>query len=869
MKAYAVAAAILACTTVATPGQSEFEDGRRSAGLRSARLAGPGSIEIVFGAGFCSANLAKHPEWIQVVSPTDVDFQRGVPAAAVTFGASEPDGTYPNGWTGPRFIHTPATVTLPAGKAIRPNQTYFIRVNAPQALAENLAAQWITGTAAPVGDDRAPRYGLRQARIVTPTLIQLTVGPGLDLKRLADPTCIAVTSSDDPAFAKPVAPKHIGRRSTLDFYRPDAWPWHHFDNHLLFIELPTAMKPGKSYRVDLAAKTGAALVCGDTAASVLLDDRVSINPAVKVNQIGYLPDATKYAYIGLWLGDRGACDLSPYTATFEVRHARSHAVMLTGTPTLRRRATFRLVDGQRVPCVTSRPSSKVEGPETVYKQDLSYEDVWQIDLSALHAPGDYYLAIPGVGRSYAFRVAADVYTVPFATVMSGLLHQRCGLAFEPSWSPIWRAPCHRGQTEYSTATLETAKDIHGLAKFATDGKKHDLYGGHHDAGDWNPRSHLDVARVLLLAWELNPSAFYDGQLTLPEPGNGIPDILDEARWELDLWCRLQAPDGGVHEYIESEGDPREGDAAETDGLREFAYAPTASGSYAFAAVAAQAAMAWKAVGRTDDAAVFLARSRKAWNWAEMHGGTGAADLRAEAAAALFRATGAPLFDTAFRTSSVMVRSPSGELKEYGKYDQIYASFHYLRAAKADPAVQAMLANAFERTFTAWRRAAETTTYRHMRSPYAPSTWGTGGLPVWAELPAMTWAVSNDEAIRSAARDWLLFTDDFSLGCHPLNLVFTVGLGQRYITSAFHHLMRTTPSGLIPGLISNGPGGRFSAGEAPGRSMGNWPAQSLYPPGQWPALYMYAEDASPGMNEGIVANQVKVALAYSLFLPPHR
>lgn len=52
-------------------------------------------------------------------------------------------------------------------------------------------------------------------------------------------------------------------------------------------------------------------------------------------------------------------------------------------------------------------------------------------------------------------------------------------------------------------------------------------------------------------------------------------------------------------------------------------------------------------------------------------------------------------------------------------------------------------------------------------------------------------------------------------------------------------------------------------------MGNWPAASLWPPGPWPDLYIWAEDASPGLNEGIVDNQAKVALAYALFLPPAR
>ncbi len=48
---------------------------------------------------------------------------------------------------------------------------------------------------------------------------------------------------------------------------------------------------------------------------------------------------------------------------------------------------------------------------------------------------------------------------------------------------------------------------------------------------------------LLFAYEVNPSAWTDGQLHIPESGNGLPDLLDEVRWELDFYLRMQRPDG--------------------------------------------------------------------------------------------------------------------------------------------------------------------------------------------------------------------------------------------------------------------------------------------------------------------------------------
>lgn len=63
-------------------------------------------------------------------------------------------------------------------------------------------------------------------------------------------------------------------------------------------------------------------------------------------------------------------------------------------------------------------------------------------------------------------------------------------------------------------------------------------GGHHDAGDYNPRSHIDVAQSLLDAYELKPGNFYDRQLSVPERSNSIPDIVDEAMWAARVWAGL-------------------------------------------------------------------------------------------------------------------------------------------------------------------------------------------------------------------------------------------------------------------------------------------------------------------------------------------
>jgi endoglucanase len=43
-----------------------------------------------------------------------------------------------------------------------------------------------------------------------------------------------------------------------------------------------------------------------------------------------------------------------------------------------------------------------------------------------------------------------------------------------------------------------------------------------------------------------PDDLGDGTLAIPERGNGVPDVLDEARWELEFLLRMQIPAGRDH-----------------------------------------------------------------------------------------------------------------------------------------------------------------------------------------------------------------------------------------------------------------------------------------------------------------------------------
>jgi endoglucanase len=186
------------------------------------------------------------------------------------------------------------------------------------------------------------------------------------------------------------------------------------------------------------------------------------------------------------------------------------------------------------------------------------------------------------------------------------------------------------------------------------------WGGYMDAGDWDRRiQHLVVSRYLLELVEMLPGQFGDGDLNIPESGNGLPDLVDEALFNLDCYRRMQRPEGGIRGGMESAEHPAHGDASWQESLDIMAYAPGVWSSYEYAGVAARAACVLRQPD-SGQAAVYLQSALRAMEWAEAelparagrndpHPGR---DSRNLAAVELYRATGDERWHELFRETTV-------------------------------------------------------------------------------------------------------------------------------------------------------------------------------------------------------------------------
>ena len=685
--------------------------------------------------------------------------------------------------------------------------------------------------------------GVRGIWSVGSGIVRLECGAGLVPPACDDSATYTVTVNGAPA-----AVASVGRRSRVDVYKPEGWPFRVLLVHDIFLDLGTPLKTGDRVRVEVAQGALAAGV--KTSAEMAFDERRSISDSIKANQAGYLPDAVKCARLGRWLGTmpKGALDF-PAPPRFEVRDASSHEVVFADTA----RQTHR------------------RGEKDARPGDLSGENVWEMDFTKLAKPGSYYVAVLGVGRSFDFRIAADVYAAPFAVAATGLVAQRCGIALEPGWFPWARIACHDQGLVPTTASRISSPGLGNLPGLAEPGAaKLAAKGGHHDAGDYNPRSHLDVAQALLDAYDVAPRKFRDGQMPVPpnERANGIPDVIDEALWELRLWLGLQDSDGGVHGGTESNGDPNFFQTVELDTLGDYAFAKDSKASYLFAGCAAQCARILRSSGKKNAGDGLLARAVKAWDWAEANPAPQASDPkkrgdvhlspRAYAAAHLLAATGDAKYNEAFVGETPWRADPKAPAQKDGAWDLRAAAFAYVHCvpeAKADPAVRAAAKDAIVRDADGFISAVKNAAYPFIRHPWAPINWGTGAYENYLPPILYAWAVTGD----AKYRDWIVRTCDNTLGCNPMSICWMTGFGGRRIHAPLHN-SRYSPDGPVAGLQAEGP---VSSGKAY-----NWVETAVPAPRKESAsLYTFSDcHFAIGMDEGVVNAQAKTLAAFGVLLP---
>ena len=394
-------------------------------------------------------------------------------------------------------------------------------------------------------------------------------------------------------------------------------------------------------------------------------------------------------------------------------------------------------------------------------------------------------------------------------------------------------------------------------------------GGHHDAGDYNPRSHIDVAQVLMDAYEIAPKKFFDGQLNIPEKDNGIPDILDEALWALKLWIGLQDEDGGVYNGTESDGDPNFFQSVELDPRGDFAFEKDSRGSFLFAGAMAHASRLLKSVGKQEMAADYLNRARRAYDWGVSHKpqtnsvqtfGFYYTVPLAYAAAQLFHSTLEDTYHRAFLDNTPWQKNPKAKMIS-DDYDLSLAACAYaaIPTSKANVTVHSNVVRAICEEADLYVNGSNKAPYKFVRHPNAPINWGTGSYEHFLTVVWHAWAFTDNKLRVKAYREAMIKTADNTLGCNPLNISWIVGVGANSVHAPLHN-SRFNPTGFsVRGMQVQGPDNK-------GREYSY--VDTLFPKrDKTPPLYCFIDSIfAIGMDEGTVIHQAETMAAFGLLLP---
>jgi endoglucanase len=248
-------------------------------------------------------------------------------------------------------------------------------------------------------------------------------------------------------------------------------------------------------------------------------EQTPLNELIRVDQFGYRPEARKVAVLSNPIEGWNAGDELIPGSTYEVRSWTSGQVAFSGAPTVWNHGAQEKASGDK--------------------------GSW-FDFSKLTAEGSYCVVDRQNGfRSNRFEVKRAVYRDVLRAAFKVFYFQRANVAKQPPFACVGDK-CWSASAAYIGPGQD--KEARSVKDRGNPRTARDLSGGWWDAGDVNKYVTFasNPVHQLLTAYTDRPQAFGD-DFGIPESGNGLPDVVDELKVELDWLMHMQPADlnGGV------------------------------------------------------------------------------------------------------------------------------------------------------------------------------------------------------------------------------------------------------------------------------------------------------------------------------------
>ena len=561
-------------------------------------------------------------------------------------------------------------------------------------------------------------------------------------------------------------------------------------DHWIFLQLPKPMKQGARYTVSIPKGVNA----DKTEAEVKFDIWSSVSEAVHVNIIGYSPEEeVKAADLYLWLGDGGQRD---YT-TFEGKK-----VWLYNTRTGRK---------QKVGNVSFWMSAS-EYEKEANRKNMTGSDVWNIDFTA-STPGRYRLVVEDVGCSMDFDISNEVYFQPYHYSVRGYYYMRLGEPVDPRITPVPRQPqfipgknpegfvvyktdMHPWHPDWRKLRGDVWDEPHFKLPEQSEFWKHRLpgnpvndmvRGGHSDAMDWDRHlAHVSNIYDMVLPFILTNGRLSEDNLSIRESGNGIPDLLDEARNEVDFFLSIRDGEG----YSQGVTNPS------SDWKVMFQAGCTTMAAWANAANCAILGEAFRINGNQDLCDYYTAEAIKAFRFAEKQEnsqlddrqniGTSSMrgrDFKQMAAAFLYNLTGDRRWEDIMVEESVVKNgvAPLFAKERHNQYYQIWGAAAYLACPH-----ERHYPDYYNDLVASVNKQADENNVSHMNS--RPSR-RTANDPRWQtsenlQMVLLAHYIADSDQRREQLEQAMYIEAGWGLGRNPSNTVEMTGLGERHIIDCY-------------------------------------------------------------------------------------
>lgn len=440
-----------------------------------------------------------------------------------------------------------------------------------------------------------------------------------------------------------------------------------------------------------------------------------------------------------------------------------------------------------------------------------------VDFSDLKEVGEFVLSVsryPGI--SVSLSIVDHPYRELTRKALRAFYYQRASMDIvEPYAEGYVRKGGHSDDHVLVHASAATAERPEGTVISSP--------GGWYDAGDYNKyivNSGYTMG-VWLMSYELNKAYFDALKLNIPESGSAMPDMLEEALYNIRWMLTMQDLDGGVYHKLTT---PNFEKFIRPDQCKQQRYVvlKTTAATLDFAATMALAARVY-APFDPEFSAQAAEAAKKAFAWAQEHPEiyydqpamnevfqpsitTGAYDDTKVTDEFNWAATELYLLthEQTFRDIANAQRPVRYTPAVWGDVAELATLEWLMHKDELNPYAQQLFTNKLSSYLAPYLDEAETVSV--LRGPYGNREedffWGSNSEGCcWRGIECLyAYHLTGDKRYLTNAERCL----NYILGQNNTGYCFVTGFGSRPTSHPHHRLSYSHPKGTHPGFLAGGP-----------------------------------------------------------------